>query len=171
MTINDGDNVFIDTNVLIFYLHPSYINHWKHPIYVNTISMLQEKKCQMFINSLVVSEFINRFLRYDFNKMRDEKPDIKEFKRDYRQTQYYKDTLQFAITELSKFCEIFNVRHISDDFDKMNIIALYAKYKYSFDFNDLIIAENVRSNNLKLLTDDKDFQNLDVALIKAKHLK
>lgn len=163
MNINDGDNVFIDTNVLILYLHPSHINRKKRSYYANAIDMLQNKKCQMFINSLVVSEFINRFLRFDFAQIKDE--NIKEFKRHYRQTQNYINTLQFAITELSKFCKTFNVRYIRDNFDKMDIMALYAKYGYSFDFNDLIIAENVRSKNLKLLTDDRDFQNLNVALI------
>lgn len=161
MNINDGDNVFIDTNVLIFYLYP--INPKKYSYYANAIYMLQKKKCQMFINSLVVSEFINRLLRLDFAQIKDE--NIKDFKRDYRQTQNYINTLKFAITELNKFCETFNVRHIRDDFDKMNIMELYAKYEYSFDFNDLIIAENVRSNKLKLLTDDKDFQNLNITLI------
>lgn len=96
----------------------------------------------MFINSLVVSEFINKLLRDDFYKLKEENPSIEQFKRDYRNTQNYSDTLRFAITELDKFCKMYNVAHINDDFDKINIASLYAN-GYEFDFNDLMILQGV----------------------------
>lgn len=164
VTINSRDNIFIDTNVLIFILYPTNLPN-KHFQYIGIISTLQQQQCQMFINSLVVSEFINVILRLDFNILRQQNSQVyRNFKRDYRNTQNYSDTLQFAITELDKFCKMYNVVHINDDFDKVNITSLYAN-GYEFDFNDLIIAESVRSNGFKLLTDDRDFQNLNVALI------
>lgn len=163
-TINNKDNIFIDANVLIFILYPTN-RPYKYSQYINIISTLQQQQCQMFINSLVVSEFINVILRLDFNILRQQNSQAyRNFKRDYRNTQNYIDTLRFAITELDKFCKMYNVAHTNDDFDKVNITSLYAN-GYEFDFNDLIIAESVRSNGFKLLTDDRDFQNLNVALI------
>lgn len=161
--INNRDNILIDTNVLIFILYPANQPH-KYSRYIRVISTLQQRQCQMFINSLVVSEFINKLLRDDFYKLKEQNPNIEQFKRDYRNTQNYSDTLQLAITELDKFCKIYNITHINDDFDKINITSLYVN-GYEFDFNDLVIAESVRSNGFKLLTDDRDFQNLNVALI------
>lgn len=161
--INNGDKIFIDTNVLIFILYPAN-SSYKYSRYLGVISTLQQRQCQMYINSLVVSEFINRLLRDDFYKLKDQNPNIAKFKQDYRNTQNYIDTLQFAITELEKFCKMYNVKHINDGFNDINIVSLYTN-GYSFDFNDLIIAENVRSNGFKLLTDDRDFQSLNVALV------
>ena len=161
--VNNGDKIFIDANVLIFILYPAN-NPYKYSRYISIITILQQQQCQMYINSLVVSEFINRLLRDDFYKLKDQNPNIEKFKQDYRNTQNYNDTLQFAITELDKFCKIYNIKHINDNFDKINIVSLYAN-GYSFDFNDLIIADNVRSNGFRLLTDDRDFQSLNVALV------
>lgn len=163
VAINNKDNILIDTNILIFVLYPTNQPH-KHTQYIRVISTLQHQQCQMFINSLVVSEFINKLLRDDFYKLKEQNPSIEQFKRDYRNTQNYSDTLRFAITELDKFCKIYNIAHINDDFDKVNITSLYVN-GYEFDFNDLVIAESVRSNGFKLLTDDRDFQNLNVDLI------
>ncbi len=162
--INNGDKIFIDTNVLMFVLYPTN-NQQKSLRYIRKLSTLQQWQCQMYINSLVVSEFINVILRLDFNQLKQQDPQTySNFKRDYRNTQNYNDTLQFAITELDKFCKIYDIKHINDGFDEINIVSLYTN-GYNFDFNDLIIAENVCSNGFKLLTDDRDFQSLNVDLL------
>ena len=48
-------------------------------------------------------------------------------------------------------------KHINDDFESFDLSKAYDTTSES-DFNDLIIADTVKKNNIKLLTDDNDFK-------------
>ncbi len=154
--IEESDNVFIDTNILIFLFSPSFVNSREFQVekYSSIMSLLIQKKCKLFINELVVSEFINRCMRIDFERNFNKNND-KNFKRDYRKSQEYKDTLKIVINELNKFLKFS--KQINDDFINFEISE-----NIEADFNDLIIADTVKKNNLKLLSDDGDYEALDI---------
>jgi len=155
--IDSRDKVFIDTNILIFLFSPSFVNSHRYQVdkYSAVFSLLVENKCVLYINSHVISEFINRCLRIDFdNNFNSEKN--KNYKKDYRNSAEYLKTIQIVLKQLKKFLKL--AKHINDDFESFDITNAYNTTKES-DFNDLIIADTVRSNNLKLFSDDRDFQN------------
>jgi len=157
--IDKNDRVFIDTNILIFLFSPDFVSSSDYQIdkYANIYSKLLEKKCELFINSHVVSEFINRCLRIDFEKNFQDEKKTKNFKKDYRGSSQYKETLSIILKELNKFMSL-NVSQIDDSFSSFDINSEYKENDNS-DFNDLIIARNVIDNKLKLLSDDRDFSN------------
>jgi predicted nucleic acid-binding protein len=157
--INKDDKVFIDTNILIFLFSPDFVSSKRHQIdkYSAIYGKLIENNCKLFINSHVVSEFINKCLRIDFEKNFQDKETSKDFKRDYRESQRYQDTLSLVLKELKKFISL-NVSQLDDEFGIFDIFENYKNNETS-DFNDLIIAKIVISNNLKLLSDDGDFNN------------
>jgi len=159
--IREDESVFIDTNILIFLFSPDFVNSKKYQVdkYSNIYAKLIEKNCKLFINSHVISEFINKCLRIDFEKNFQNEEKTKNFKKDYRISQRYEDTLSLILKELKKFISL-NVNQLSDDFNNFEIFTQYSETIHS-DFNDLIIAKNVIDNNLKLLTDDSDFDNHD----------
>lgn len=155
--IRKEDQVFIDTNILIFLFSPSSII--KSPTYQikkysAVFTKLIENKCNLYVNSHVVSEFINRCLRDDFNNNFNINMD-KDYKKDYRGSNEYKKTIKIVLKQLKKFLSTTN--HINDDFESFDITKAYETTVES-DFNDLIIADTVKKNNLKLLTDDNDFK-------------
>lgn len=151
------DKVFIDTNILIFLFSPDFVSSREYQVdkYSNIYAKLIENQCKLYINSHVVSEFINKCLRIDFNKNFQNEERTKEFKKDYRGSSQYKETLSTILHELNKFMSL-NVSQIDDDFSNFDINREYIENDNS-DFNDLIIARNVINNNLKLLSDDADF--------------
>lgn len=155
--IKSTDKVFVDTNILIFLFSPSYVqsNHNQIEKYSAIFTSLVKNKCTLYVNSHVVSEFINRCLRIDFDNNYNINGD-KNYKKDYRVSQEYLKTIQIVLKELKKFLKLAN--HINDDFVSFDISTAYTTTKES-DFNDLIIADTVRKNNLKLLSDDGDFKN------------
>lgn len=157
--INKDDKVFIDTNILIFLFSPDFVSSEEYQVdkYSNLYGKLIEKKCELYINSHVVSEFINLCLRIDFNKNFQNKEKTKDFKKDYRGTPQYNDTLSMILKQLNKFMKL-NVSQIDDNFSHFDINSEYKKNNNS-DFNDLIIARNVIDNKLKLLSDDSDFSD------------
>ncbi|MDN5058238.1 type II toxin-antitoxin system VapC family toxin [Aliarcobacter butzleri] len=155
--IKKEDRVFVDTNILIFLFSPSsIIKSSTHQIqkYSAVFAKLLENKCDLYVNSHVVSEFINRCLRDDFNSNFNINGD-KDYKKDYRGSIEYNTTIRIVLKQLKKF--MATSKHINDDFESFDLSKAYDTTSES-DFNDLIIADTVKKNNLKLLTDDNDFK-------------
>lgn len=155
--IKKEDRVFIDTNILIFLFSPSsIIKSSNHQIqkYSAVFTKLVENKCDLYVNSHVVSEFINRCLRDDFKSNFNISGD-KDYKKDYRGSPEYNKTIKIVLKQLKKF--MATTKHINDDFESFDISKAYDATNES-DFNDLIIADTINKNNLKLLTDDNDFK-------------
>lgn len=155
--IKKEDKVFVDTNILIFLFSPSSIiksSTYQIQKYSAVFTKLVENKCDLYVNSHVVSEFINRCLRDDFNNNFNINGD-KDYKKDYRGSVEYNTTIKIVLKQLKKF--MVTSKHINDDFESFDLSKAYDTTSES-DFNDLIIADTVKKNNLKLLTDDNDFK-------------
>ena len=159
--ISSEDRVFIDTNILIFLFSPDFVSSKEYQIdrYSKVFEMLVQNGCKMYINSHVISEYINRCLRIDFDKNVQDSGKTKLYKEDYRNSPRYEDTLKKVLKELNKFLSL-DVIQLDDSFSNFNIIDNY-KENMKFDFNDMIIAKNVKENSLYLLSDDSDFSNYD----------
>ncbi len=160
--INKNDNVFLDTNILIFLFSPDFVssNEYQVDTYSKIFEMLVEKQNNMYINSLVVSEFLNRCLRIDFDKNFQDDNKSKHYKNDYRGSSEYKQTLNILLKLLHKMLNVFKIQQLDDDFSKFETISEFEKSD-ELDFNDLVISRTVLNQNLKLLSDDKDFDNYD----------
>lgn len=158
--ISAEDQVFIDTNILIFLFAPSFSNSKKYQVdkYSAIFEKLVEKKSTLYINATVISEFINRCMRLDFNHNFNA-DQSKDFKKDYRPSSEYQKTLDIVLKQLNKFLK--RAKQINDNFESFNIISEITSNQQS-DFNDLVIADTVRKNNFKLLSDDGDFKQLGI---------
>ena len=160
--ISKNEKVFIDTNILIYLFSPDFVSSNDKYVeqYSKILEILLENKAQIYISSIVVSEFINRVLRIDYEKNKELYPD---FKKDYRKSNEYKDTLKLILKQLKKIFKIS--RKIDDDFMQFDILEWYKKdLNQDLDFNDLHIAFIVEKNNFKLLSNDRDFENFGIDL-------
>ncbi len=158
--ISDNEKVFIDTNILIFLFSPDFVSSKQRDIeqYSKILEILLQKNAKLYISSIVISEFINRVLRIDYEKNKDTYPD---FKKDYRKSNEYKETLKLILKELKKILKISH--KIDDDFSEFDILAWYAKdINRDLDFNDLHTAFIVEKKELKLLSNDSDFMNFGI---------
>lgn len=162
-TFTSADKILIDTNILIYVYCPlnsknceSFASH-----YSDTLQKIADAKASVFVNSLVISEFINRWLRLDY-----EKSGLGgTFKKDYRLSDRYKTTMKTILKELSKFYKHCSVRQLDDSFSIVDFQNKYKSFPES-DFNDIIIAENAKINDCKILTQDGDFAQYGVKVIK-----
>ena len=161
-TIKTIDKIIIDANVLIYVFCP--LNHRKYELfishYTDTLNNIKNANASVFVNSLIISEFINRWLRMDFQKT-----NFTDFKTEYRSGDRYKKTIKSILRELKKFYLNWNVQKLNDNFPNIDIISKYENFPES-DFNDIIIAENAITNNCKILTQDNDFSQYGVVVIK-----
>ena len=160
--INTNDNVFLDTNILIFLFSPDFVHSKEYQVdtYSKIFEKLIENKSAMYINSIVISEFLNRCLRIDFNKNYQDSNNTKDYKKDYRSSDEYKRTLAILLKELNKMFNEFKIKQLDDGFSNFDTITEF-KNSTELDFNDLIIARNVIDNSFKLLSDDRDFDNYE----------
>lgn len=160
--INSSDNVFLDTNILIFLFSPDFVssNDYQVDTYSKIFEILVEKQNNMYVNSLVISEFLNRCLRIDFNKNFQVDNNAKHYKNDYRGSKEYKQTLKILLKLLHKMLNVFKIQQLDDGFSKFETITEFEKSD-ELDFNDLVISRTVLNQNLKLLSDDRDFDNYE----------
>jgi predicted nucleic acid-binding protein len=156
--IDKNEKVFIDANILIFLFSPDFVSSREYQVdkYSKILELLITNNNELYINSLVISEFINRCLRIDFEKNFQDRNRTKDFKRDYRDSDSYVKTLRIIKKEIKKFLKL-NVKQIHDDFDKVNIIEELDRLD-KLDFNDLMIVKSIEIYGLKLLSDDGDFR-------------
>ena len=153
-----NSKVLIDTNILLFVFYPLNTNQNKVSKYSVVLEKLRENSSQLFVSSLVISEFINRWLRMDFEKNFLDDERTKEFKKDYRVSDTYKKTINLILKTIKKIYKNYNIKNIDDSYVNFNILD---KYKNIYiDFNDLILIHIAERNNLKILTDDKDLINI-----------
>lgn len=158
--IDKSDNVFLDTNILIFLFSPDFVSSTEYQVdtYSKIFEILVQNKNNMYINSLVVSEFLNSCLRMDFNKNFQDATKSKEYKNDYRGSDEYEKTLAILLKELNKMLNVFQIKQLDDEFSKFQIISEFENSN-ELDFNDLMISRTVLNQDLKLLSDDRDFDN------------
>ena len=157
--IAKDNKVFIDTNILIFLFSPNFISSKDYQVdkYSKILELLITNNNELYINSLVISEFLNRCLRIDFEKNFQNGNRTKDFKRDYRNSDSYIQTLRIIKKEIKKFLKL-NVKQIHDSFDEIDILK-ELEHLDKLDFNDLMIVKSIEHYGLKLLSDDGDFKD------------
>jgi len=158
--IDKDEKIFIDTNILIFLFSPSFVSSKEYQVdkYSKILDILITNHNELYINSLVVSEYINRCLRIDFEKSFQDDKRTKDFKNDYRSSEQYNTTLRIIKKQLKKFLKL-NVKQVNDGFDSVDILAELDMLD-KLDFNDLMIVKAIELYGLKLLSDDGDFKDI-----------
>jgi predicted nucleic acid-binding protein len=120
---------------------------------------------RIFIDVLIVSEFINAYARLKYNILRSKSAapaDFKQFRRSAVFKPIAKD-IAGDVRQILKHC-----MRVESGFSTLNIQALITEYEQGdSDFNDQVLADLCRSKGLKLVTDDGDFGAQGLALVTA----
>lgn len=159
--VKSGCSYFFDNNVwmlLFAKIAGAYEDRQKK--YSSLLNDIKNRDGIIFISSLILSEYINRSLRLSFNQWIDIEGRIKsetDFKRDYRGTQHYKDSLKVTLLEVNDILEMSERR--PDDFHSINIDSIFYEMSSDSDFNDSYYVELCDKNNMILVTDDTDLLN------------
>lgn len=154
-SLSEGETFIIDANVWIYLYSPFSNNSYG---YQNFLATAHHKKCKLYVNSQIISEYINVICRTAYNSfLRNNRLNSRSFafKRDYQQTADFKHHFQMAcgsvkndILSQSKILPIklWHVRESLNNYHQMN------------DYNDLVYSKML-TNNIKIVSHDKDFGN------------
>lgn len=158
----ESDDLFIDANIWIYLYGPqTNPDDWKTKLYSKALDNILKAESRIFIDVLVLSEFINRYARIKYEPIK--RSEGIEFKK-WRKGAEFKEMAE-AIADDSRRI-IKRCRLIESGFESIDITAVLRQYKDKCpDFNDQIITELCKSKNMKLVTHDSDFKNVDLTIL------
>ena len=155
------DVLLIDANIWLYIHCPQARRDDITPNYSNALAKILKAKCSIFLDVLILSEFINSYSRIKYKLQRGQS----DFK-SYRQSPFFKlvaKEIADAVRRILKHCEC-----IESGFTSIDMKSLLTDYESKCpDFNDQILAELCRSRSFKLVTHDGDFKDFDITILTA----
>ena len=149
------DKFLFDTNVWIYILNPrgdrGKDRQRKYSSFYKSV-----KNNSIFFSSHIISEYVNRALKDDFD-MKREKKGWRYFK-EYRKTKDYKTTIK-SIKDSIKKPLLERCQKLDDVLSKDTLIDIinFISDK-DMDFNDKLFVEMAKEKKIKIVTHDKDFK-------------
>lgn len=156
------DELFLDTNIWLFVYGPQRPRDKKVAIYSQAFAKILAAQCRIYIDVLIVSEFINTYSRLKWNIMGKPKENFKQF----RNSQGFKPIAQDIAADIR--CVLSHCERVESSFESLDIDGLISEYATgNADFNDQVIAVLCQRKGLKLLTDDGDFRGQNIPIVTA----
>lgn len=160
-----SDAVLFDANIWL-YIYGLQARQYSQLrlIYTSALRRIRGAKIPIFIDVLVLSEFINAYARFAYNDL-PQGINPQDFKT-FRQSNEF-NLIASQITKdarrILKKCE-----RIDSGFESVDLGGILSDYAVGdVDFNDKILAKLCKAKNLKLVTHDADFKCEDLTLITA----
>ena len=153
--------VFFDTNVLIYLFGdvPPTEKNW----YSSLFKKLLAQRNPLYIDIIVISEFINVWLSRKYQNAIDNRQ-FTGTRKDFRDTDDGQQAMEDSCNEVKTILDQFQLT--SQNWSKQNIIELLMVN--NSDFNDKLITKICRNNNLILLTNDVDFAHVPIDILTTK---
>ena len=159
--VDKKNKYIVDTNVLIYLYGDSALNTES-----NRIKMLSQKfnmaldiGCEVYIPAIVISEFINRWHKLEFDKMKKISGNNKlNYKKDYRDTDKYIENNKFIMRTINESI-LSRCKMIEDGFKDEEKTKLF-NINQGQDFNDVLIINIANKNGLYLISNDIDTKKI-----------
>lgn len=154
-TPSSVNNYFFDNNIWMFLFCP-IVNYGKNKQvkYTNFLQKLKSRKCPIWTNSLILSEFSNAWLRIEFENWKKKNSSTNfDYKKDFIPTKDFRDAIVNIKDAINIILSIAN--KIDDNFNSIDINIVYQHFGNS-DFNDAYYIAQAFNNNWIIVSDDSD---------------
>lgn len=159
------DELLFDANVWFFLYGPHRPGDPKAAIYSGALKSILSAKSRVYVDVLIVSEFVNRYARLKHNLLRGRPGVPKDFKQ-FRSTSAFKSIAKDIAADTRKI--LANCTCVDSGFATLDIKSLVNDYSDGdSDFNDLVLADLCKSKALKFVTDDGDFKGKGITVLTA----
>jgi predicted nucleic acid-binding protein len=163
---NPEDELLLDTNIwLRLYGPAAKSGDPRTTVYSKALGEMLAANCQIYIDVLILSEYINRYVRLRHNLLKARpgiNPNFKQFRRSVEFKAIASDVAG-DVRQILKHCD-----RLESNFAALDITGLVKEFeKGDSDFNDQVLAELCKSRNLTLVTHDGDFKDLGLNLLTA----
>ena len=162
--------ILIDANIWMYLFPPPSNSNLKFTFsYSKAFSKLIQAGANPILDPMVLSEYLNRYCRIEWEACY--KKQYPKFK-DFRNSRYFSDVIETAKSFASKivsFCCVHSIA--SNQLDFQQILSDFSSGKV--DFNDAVLIDICKQGDLKIMTNDSDFQigGIDVLTTNLRLLK
>lgn len=161
-SFSKDDQLFLDANIWLSVYGPMAYKRSRALIYSNAIRDIRRASCFVFVDVLIISEFINTYARWEHKQSSSRKKNFKDFRKSSDFAPIAKDITANA-KRIIKQCQ-----RCSSNFTGVDIEALLTEFeKGDSDFNDQIFSEICKDKGLVLVTDDADFKGSKLTILTA----
>ena len=163
-----SDYLLFDANIWLYIYGPQgNPNDWKTRAYSNGLANALRASSKLFIDVLILSEFINRYARIEHNILINQRKANPNFKT-FRKSADFKPLATAIANDVRRI--LYYTQRTEDRFEKLDINSLLMQYEQgNSDFNDQILADLCRSKGIKLVTHDADFKDQGLTIITANN--
>ena len=156
-----SDELLLDANIWLYIQGPLQKDE-KVDVYSGALARIIAAKSQIYIDVLVVSEFINTYARLKWKHIYNTFQNFKQF----RKSREFKPVAQDIAADVKRVLQHCN--RIASGFETLAIDTLMDEYAIgNSDFNDQILTTLCKRSGLKLITDDGDFKGQGIFIITA----
>ena len=144
--------LFLDANIWLYLYGPKEHSSYWVEVYSEAFNRILKAESDVYIDVLIVSEFINRFARDEWELSKLYPESFKIF-RNSLEFEAIAQGIAAAVKRIMRYCI-----QIESGFRSLkieNLLDDFANGKY--DFNDQVITEFCKNNGLTLVTHDGDF--------------
>jgi len=155
-SFSSDEQVLVDTNVWL-YLFPATGNPPQKfaQKYSTAFAKLVSAQAQLVLDPMVLSEYLNRYIRIEWEgNYRSRHPKFKNFRNSPDFSTVVSAAEIFAKKILS-FCHIHSMP--ASELDLNQALADFSAG--GVDFNDALLVDICKKRNIKLMTNDGDFQD------------
>lgn len=160
------DKLFLDANIWLFFFGPQNPRNYWVDVYSRAFARILTAQSPIYIDVLIVSEFINTYARQKWQLVA---PEIQRFK-EFRDSSVFQPIAQDIAADAKRVLQYCSP--IASGLETLNIDGLLNEFAQgSTDFNDQVIAELCKRRGLTLITNDRDFQGQGIPILTAnRHL-
>ena len=160
-----SDELLFDANVWFFLYGPHRPGDPKATIYSGALKSILSAKSRVYIDVLIVSEFVNRYARLKHNLLRH-RPGVPSDFKQFRSTSAFKAIAKDIAADTRNI--LTSCACVDSGFATLDIHSLMNEYGGGdSDFNDLVLADLCKSKGLKLVTDDGDIKGKNITILTA----
>ncbi|MXY92901.1 MAG: PIN domain-containing protein [Caldilineaceae bacterium SB0664_bin_27] len=156
------DKLFLDANIWLLFFGPQRPSDHLVNVYSRAFASILKAQSTIYIDVLIVSEFINTYARQKWQLVAPEVERFKEFRSSFEFQQIAQDIAS----------DVRRVLHhclpIESGLESLNFSGLLVEFaKGKADFNDQVIRELCKNKGLTLITNDGDFRGQDIPILTA----
>ena len=161
-----SDECLLDANIwMLIYGPQKPARDNRVDVYSQALAKILAAQSRIYIDVLIVSEFINTYARFEWNLWKKRSASSADFK-PFRKSTDFKPIAQDIAADVKRVLQ--HCTRIENGFASLAIETLIDEYAAGdSDFNDQVLTALCKKSGLKLVTDDSDFKGRGIPVITA----
>lgn len=162
-TFSEKDRILVDANVWFYLFGPSAPRSPAVRAYSAVFTNMQKGKANLYLDVLVLSEFVNRYARVEHEIQKNAGAAVSHDFKTFRDSQDFvpiAQAVQTSVMKIGKYAQL--VDHPLTACNLPAVLAEFANGKR--DINDELLAQCCKNYQLALLTNDGDLVHAGITI-------